>query len=254
MSKSLRSKFIDFLIATKTISIYQFFTKAYKRATIHIKVQKYIESLPPEEDLKVLFGAHWSNNPGWLLLKESDQDITKNLNFPDTSVDAIFTEHVIEHLDFQDAIKFMKESLRVLKKNGVFRVVCPMLEVVQASDLSGENGECEVNRILVNYGTENTTLQNLGLAGVKEFPRIFLFNDVFMQHGHKFIWTGDLMVQVLQAVGFSKVEIRAIGEGVNPDYCIERRCRSVYNGSNWQEDRAMGFVYDATSLVVEAIK
>ena len=250
----LKSKFINFLLNTKTIGIYQFVTKLYKRATIKGKVNQYINSLQPGQELKVVFGGHWSNHPGWLMLNESDQDITKKLNFTDASVQAIFTEHVIEHLELTEAIHFIKESHRVLKHGGVFRVVCPMLDTLIQTNLAGEKGKYEAKLLQNTYSQEDQALRDLGTQGVEEFVKIFLINDVFMHHGHKFIWTADLMVKVLQAVGFRQVQIRNIGEGVKEDYCLERKCRSIYLGYNWQEDRQMGFVNDSQSLAVEGIK
>ena len=251
---SLRSKFIDFLLSTNTIGIYQFFTKIYKRNTIKNKVENHINSLAKGQDLKVVFGGHWSNHPGWLLLNESDQDITKKLNFPDGIVDTIFTEHVIEHLEITEAIYFMEESLRVLKPGGVFRVVCPMLDVLMNSELAGKSSKYEAKILESTYAQENLALQKLGTQGIEDFTRIFLLNDVFIHHDHKFIWTADLMVKVLQGVGFSQVQVRNIGEGINPDDCIERKCRSIYLGYDWQEDKKMGFIHDNQSLAVEAIK
>lgn len=254
VQKSLRDRFIDFLLATNTVNIYQFFTRFYKRATINHKIANYIQSLAPGQELRVIFGAHWSNNPGWLILKESDQDITKKLHFADSSVDVIFTEHVIEHLDLQGAVNFLKESQRILKSGGVFRVVCPMLDVLLAAKIEAKYVQYEVKHLLANYSQEDYLLRELGTEGIRDFTRIFLLNDVFMNHGHKFIWTAELMVKVLQAVGFGQVVIRNIGEGVNADYCLERRCRSIYTGSDWQKDRNVGINYDTQSLAIEAIK
>lgn len=251
---ALKSKLIDFLLTTKTISVYQLLTKLYKRSTIKGKVNQYINSLQPGQELKVVFGGHWSNHPGWLILNESDQDITKVLSFSDGIVQAIFTEHVIEHLPFNDAINFCRESHRILKSGGVFRIVCPMLDALNAANLEGENGKYEASILRHTYAQEDQFLRDLGTQGIEDFVKIFLINDVFRNHGHQFIWTADLMVKVLQAVGFSKVQVSKIGEGVKEDYCLERRCRSIYLGYDWREDRQMGLVNDAQSLAIEAIK
>ena len=39
----------------------------------------------------------------------------------------------------------------------------------------------------------------LGLNGINEDARAFLFNSVYMNHGHRFIWTSGLMISVMKA-------------------------------------------------------
>jgi predicted SAM-dependent methyltransferase len=55
-------------------------------------------------------------------------DITKTgIPLPDESVDVIFHEDFIEHLNQRDTVIFLAETLRVLKKGGVHRVNTPNL-------------------------------------------------------------------------------------------------------------------------------
>lgn len=55
-------------------------------------------------------------------------DITKTgIPLPNESVDVIFHEDFIEHLNQRDSIIFLAETLRVLKKGGVHRVNTPNL-------------------------------------------------------------------------------------------------------------------------------
>jgi predicted SAM-dependent methyltransferase len=55
-------------------------------------------------------------------------DIRRPLSLPDTSFDAVYANHVLEHLTPEEGAKFTKEIYRVLKPSGVFRVVVPDLE------------------------------------------------------------------------------------------------------------------------------
>jgi len=48
----------------------------------------------------------------------------------DCSVDVIYHSHMLEHLNHSSAKKFLKDCYRVLKKNGVMRVVVPDLELI----------------------------------------------------------------------------------------------------------------------------
>ena len=220
------------------------------------KISNYIKNLDDSEKLKVIMGGHWSCASGWLSLNEAEQDITQPLIFDDNSVDVIFTEHVIEHISFLETIGFMGEAKRVLKPGGVLRIVCPMFEKMLTDDFSSENGQKYINNFLVPrlFSKEDKKLKELNLAGIAASPKLFLFNSVFVNHGHRFIWSGELMNKVLTSLQFRDVKIRNVGDGVEQDYCIERRKRGIYLGYDWEEDRSDGVIYDPESLVVEAIK
>ena len=53
------------------------------------------------------------------------------LPFKDHTMDVVYSSHAIEHLYEEDFIKFMKESERVLKPDGVFRLVIPDLYICE---------------------------------------------------------------------------------------------------------------------------
>jgi predicted SAM-dependent methyltransferase len=60
-------------------------------------------------------------------------DITKGLPFKDSSVDKIYTAHVLEHLFYEDSLKVIDEIYRVLKKDGVVKIIVPdLIEGIQA--------------------------------------------------------------------------------------------------------------------------
>ena len=221
------------------------------------KINDYVKHLPENQELRVVFGGHWSNNPGWLLLTEYDQDVTKRLKFADNSVDVVFTEHVMEHVPFAAGINFMRESLRILKPGGVLRVVCPMLEPMLAFNPSDPQAKAYAEGNLVtNAREEQAALKALGLDdGVSAFSKTFLFNNLFRKHAHQFIWSAEQMRQVLLALGFRKTEIKKVGDSVNSQYAIERRHRGAYSGSDWKHDREISEpIYDPESGVVEAVK
>ena len=52
-------------------------------------------------------------------------DASKRLPFKDSTVDLIYSCHMLEHLDIDESEKFFNESYRVLKRNGIMRIVVP---------------------------------------------------------------------------------------------------------------------------------
>lgn len=192
-------------------------------------IAAYMRALRQGDDLKILFGGHWSNNPGWLLLNEQQQDVTGPLDVPSNAADVVFCEHVIEHVPFTDGVHFLQELFRILKPGGVCRIVCPMLD-----------------RVLRD---------TLGLDGINEEPLPFLFSGLYMNHGHRFIWTSGLMIKVMKRIGFTDARRYAPGEGSRPADCIERRRRGIYLGNDWREELTTSDPsFDVESFVVEAVK
>ena len=219
------------------------------------KIKKYIDELPVGAELRVVFGGHWSDNPGWLIMDESDQDITKPLSFATSSVDVAFSEHVVEHIPFVSAIHFFRETFRILKPGGIVRVVCPMLDVLRKVRLDDERGRRYRETVLdSSFDAERVALAALGLPGLETSPETFLFNAVFRGYGHLFIWDQKMLAAVLEKIGFKEARAVAIGEGGNPDYCIERRRRGLYLGRDWREELRATEVYDPETGIVEALK
>jgi len=75
-------------------------------------------------------------------------NLAKGIPFPDNSVDAVYHSHLFEHLDRDVADRFLIEVRRVLKPEGIHRIVVPDFEALcrayvshfDACDMS--SGEC----------------------------------------------------------------------------------------------------------------
>jgi predicted SAM-dependent methyltransferase len=77
------------------------------------------------------FHPDWTNLdlvPGDPLVQRCD--ILGPLPFRDSTVDACYSSHVLEHLRKDEANNFIAEQYRVLKQGGVIRVAVPDLEVI----------------------------------------------------------------------------------------------------------------------------
>lgn len=57
-------------------------------------------------------------------------DVSSGLPFKDASVDVVYHSHVLEHLDRNEGFRLIKECHRVLKPDGVLRIVVPDLEEI----------------------------------------------------------------------------------------------------------------------------
>lgn len=90
-------------------------------------------------------------------------NILRGLPFGNNSVDVVYHSHLLEHLPKSQSISFLKECYRVLKKDGIMRVVVPDLQPIVI----------EYNRLfnLVNDGSTE-------LEGNLEWIRLELFDQL----------------------------------------------------------------------------
>lgn len=97
-------------------------------------------------------------------------DITKQLPFENNSVDCIFCEEVIEHINQVAGLQLLEECHRVLKPSGVLRISTPDLNWFATRVLLGE-----------------------------EQPSI---NEIFYEHGHCFIYSRKSLAFQCKSAGF----------------------------------------------------
>lgn len=78
-----------------------------------------------------VFHPDWTNidlitiNP---LVKEVD--IRRGLPYPDNTFDVVYHSHILEHLDREEVIPFLKSCFRVTKPGGIIRIATPDLEQI----------------------------------------------------------------------------------------------------------------------------
>jgi len=207
---------------------------------------------------KIIYGSHWTTIPeGWLDIPQSAQDLTAPLKQPDNSVDVVYTEHVLEHLEFTDAVLFFKEAFRVLKPGGIIRTVCPFIDVM-AGHIANSRGkdrrlfdEYFKNSIAPYYPSQIAQMEEIGI-NPSDHWQPFLIDSLVKNHGHKFIWDRALMTHVLERIGFSEINNVHPGHSFfDEDTCLERRVRGV----SQELVEAHGYkTWDCESGIIEARK
>lgn len=96
-----------------------------------------------------IYSPEW-NNVDFIKNKDITYcNILEGLPYPDASMDAIYSSHVLEHLSPQEAGNLMTEINRVLKRGGFLRIVVPDLQSV-----------CEEYLNCLNNVEKNPTEQN----------------------------------------------------------------------------------------------
>lgn len=73
-------------------------------------------------------------------LNVKSYNLLEGIPYPDKYFDVVYHSHVLEHFNKKDAVYFINECYRVLKPNGVIRVVIPDLEQIVKEYLKNLEG------------------------------------------------------------------------------------------------------------------
>jgi predicted SAM-dependent methyltransferase len=149
-------------------------------------------------NLRLHLGSAWQPKEGWLNIDlvghpvDLAWNLAHGLPFHDGSAEAIFHEHLLEHLTLEAAAKLLEESHRVLCPGGVMRIAVP-----------------DAGRYLVSYA-------NGGQGLIDEYrpgrpTNLLAAQEVFYLHGHRSAWDLETLGLFMRAAGFEQCEGRGFG-------------------------------------------
>jgi predicted SAM-dependent methyltransferase len=116
----------------------------------------------------------------------------RRMPFKSKSFDFIFSEHFIEHLEKGNGLKFLNDCYRILKDNGIIRIVSPDLEKI--IDIYYDRNQYVKRQTLMEAYGKGTQLQPCEL-----------FNDYMHEWGHKFIYDKQMIASALASIGFVEI-------------------------------------------------
>jgi predicted SAM-dependent methyltransferase len=184
-----------------------------------------VQQIRGNRGISLNVGSGGRGIPGWLntdaVGHAADQtfscDVRRPLPMADGSVVRIFSEHVVEHLNFKHELpSVLREFYRILKPCGTLRVVVP-------------DGRRFADAYLKN---DKELWASLGLDPLPaDVPTpMAMLNHVFHQGGeHHFAYDYETMEWVLRQAGFADVRQKAFGESSDPVLAIDRREHSCYS-------------------------
>ncbi len=152
-------------------------------------------------ELRLHLGSSANRLPGWVnidLLRPGRRldlywDLRRGLPFPSGSVEAIFAEHLIEHLTYGQGTVLLRECARVLRPGGVLRIGVPDLDRYVASYLGQDD---LIERVRPGRPT-----------------RAIALGELFFLHGHRCMYDFETLCRACVDSGFSTVERSAFGDG-----------------------------------------
>jgi predicted SAM-dependent methyltransferase len=146
-------------------------------------------------------------------------DVRKRFPLPDESFDAVFSEHMIEHLTYDEGLYCLRESYRVLRPRGRLRVATP--SALQLARLYEEELS-ELQRRYLRWSVDVFVEHaDAPLPG-------FAVNNMFYNFDHRFIYDDQTLRHALETSGFRDVKEWPVGESDDPALAnLERHMRSA---------------------------
>ena len=126
-------------------------------------------------------------------------DASRRIPHPDASVDAIYSSHMIEHLDRGEARAFLAECRRVLRPGGVLRLAVPDLR----------NAAWRYLRLSDGDGFLRTLQFDLDKP---RGPAARVHRLITGGRGHHWMYDSNTLPALVSAAGFVEVALAAEGQ------------------------------------------
>lgn len=126
-------------------------------------------------------------------------DATKGLPIQDGAVDVLYSCHMLEHLDTEEASRFLKEARRLLVPGGVIRLVVP--DIMKLADQYVSAGDAD-------FFIKSTLLGTKSPKSLLERAHLLIVGS----RNHKWMYDGKSLSKLLGDHGFIKIRVVQSGE------------------------------------------
>ncbi len=212
----------------------------WARWSAGFQVREYLNT---HQVRKLQIGAGGQDLPGWLNTDiaprsgEAYLDATKRFPFPDQSVNYIFAEQVIEHLDYSDGLKMFEECHRVLVPGGKVRIATPnllkLVSLFQDSKTEEQKNYLKTKPIWHGWPEGSS-------------PACIILNMELHEFGHQFVYDPDTLRARMMEAGFRIVNTFASGQSDDP------ALTGVENRQKWADLARTADAYE--TMVLQATK
>lgn len=119
-------------------------------------------------------------------------DVTKAWPWANT-LNYVYGEHFLEHLNLDDAIKFLTHAGNALQKGGKIRISTPSIEWVLKSHFSFENIDKQIDQTLI-------------------------INRAFHGWGHQFLYSRPFLNFLISSLGYDNIQFFNYGESNDDEF------------------------------------
>lgn len=120
-------------------------------------------------------------------------NLLKRIPFPDASVEFVFSEHVHEHLSYEDGLRLLREVYRIISPSGVLRLALPDLALII--------------RLYTDPKQHADFIEQWHRCIMPDMPAssVGMMNWFFMDHGHQYLYDFESLKHQLLDAGFKKI-------------------------------------------------
>jgi len=203
---------------------------AQRRRWIAARAAEVQEYLAGNEVPKLQLGSGWRQRPGWLNTDLAPAmrgtiyvDATEPLPFADATFAYVYSEHMIEHLGYDDACAMLRECRRILRPGGTLRVATPDLQ--KFMKMYDERGKLDPAQ------TQYVDWIAAEFIGEDRAEPVFVLNNLFRAWGHQFLYDEETLRSALIAAGFSGARRCTVGESADA-HLRDLESHGVQSGSD----------------------
>lgn len=129
-----------------------------------------------------------------------EHDQTTPLPLEDGSVEWVFSEHFIEHIQVPQAVSWFAELHRVMQPGGIARISTPDLALYA-------RGYADPQQAF--YNAHRQRLREMGMTN-PPLGKAWMMNQIFRHYGHQWLYDYDEIVSIAAHAGFSPAAIRRV--------------------------------------------
>lgn len=126
-------------------------------------------------------------------------NLKKPLSYGDSSIDYVYTSHFLEHLEYKDAQRLIREVIRVLKPGGVIRIVVPDLAIGAKQYLASLQAKSD------------------GAKAAPDFLNWLQLSKPGVRDPHQWMYDAPSLTAMLREAGFTNVVVCEYRKGRVPD-------------------------------------
>lgn len=172
-------------------------------------------------------GCGQNELPGWLnteLCPRGSQvylDATRPFPLPDSCIDIVYSEHMIEHVPYEGGRAMLRECYRVMKPGALLRIVTPnlafLLRLVEAP-------ASPMHQAYIEYSLKEHQLD--APAG----SAVHVFNNFVRAWGHQFIYDETALRHLMSEAGYIGITARRLDESALPELAGLAKVDRMPNG------------------------
>jgi predicted SAM-dependent methyltransferase len=219
--------------STRTFLRDRDFKRRCSRSYYERQIASYLKAHSPGK-LQIGSGPHAL--PGWLNTDFEPfsrefvyLDAAKPFPLPDQAFTHVFSEHMIEHVAYDQGLAMLRESFRVLQPGGRIRIATPNIR--QMVDLFAEP-KTEAQRRYLKWSME------LNYPGNDLHNACLVLNAFVRNWGHLFVYDPGTLQATLEKAGFVEVSREPVGQS-HDKVLRGLECHDQQIGEEWNTFETM---------------